>query len=268
MAEQHFFQLVAGVIEENGFHPTGQTDAGRKGLTLHEAVRMALGTGDSYPKPEVADVGFWEWKEARRFFRAVWTALDDVASDNFGRRTSAIAWSYNPGRIASDVLSILSKASSVDLPPTPTLTRRLSPPGIPQPGKLLGAILESLGTLHELQNISYGDILSSLAYSEASDEDLLAEIDSRCLLLSRDLNVTDKKTFVPRTLGRAFVEVAKRFRGEDNIAPSFSEFLSLEETEGNWAGLSDHSVLKRLLVLAPERADAYSKNIARFLSEE
>ncbi len=265
MPDLHFFHAVGEVLRREGFRPSGTEEGTSIGLTLHEAIRRTLRDDGSRLDSDVADVGFWEWEEIRSFLNSVWTALDKVALVQPLGRHSALAWAHQSERTLQEVLSLLEDAEGVTLPPVPTATRRPVIAGIPQSGKTLGSILETLAVIHEFTGTPYGDLLSSMASLDLSDEGMLRVLDSQCTSLSRDLERTDKRSVIPRSLGRAYLAMSKSFEMDEVQAPSFAQFIRLEETESNWSGMSDAALLKRLLAVAPEESETFKKAIARFL---
>jgi hypothetical protein len=116
---------------------------------------------------------------------------------------------------------------------------------------MIGAILETIGVIAESEDCGYGEVLSWMANPILGDEELLAKLDERCSSRGPHQQMQDKSTYIPRELGRAYMLVRDQ-RNDSSGSLSFSGFVSEQDVEANWEGLSNLSILKRLLVIAPQ----------------
>lgn len=261
MSETAFFTLVNAVLAKDGFRPSEYLAKDHVGVSLHEAVRYAL---DPEGKPEDADVSYWNFKTMREFLIAVWREIDEVVTKKQGKKSSALAWSYGKQCSLEEVLEVLSLCRNVVVPPVPKVERRPRGHNIPQSGKMLGAILETIGVIAMSEDCGYGEILSWVANPVLSDEELLLKLDERCFGQSVGLQKQDKSTYIPRELGRAYMLVRDN-RNDSSGSLSFSGFISEQDVEANWEGLSNVSILKRLLLIAPEDSETHLKKISKII---
>ena len=261
MSETSFFSIVANVLTREGFRPSEFLAKDHDGVSLHEAIRYAL---DPKGKPEEADVSYWNFNIMREFLVAVWRELDDVVTSRLGKKTSALSWSYSKHRGKEEVLEVLRQCRNDAIPAIPILERRPKGHNIPQSGKMIGAILETIGVIAESEDCGYGEVLSWMANPILGDEELLAKLDERCSSRGPHQQMQDKSTYIPRELGRAYMLVRDQ-RNDSSGSLSFSGFVSEQDVEANWEGLSNLSILKRLLVIAPEDSETHLKKISKLL---
>ena len=129
----------------------------------------------------------------------------------------------------------------------------------------LRAEVEELGiVIAESEDCGYGEVLSWMANPILGDEELLAKLDERCSSRGPHQQMQDKSTYIPRELGRAYMLVRDQ-RNDSSGSLSFSGFVSEQDVEANWEGLSNLSILKRLLVIAPEDSETHLKKISKLL---
>ena len=261
MSETAYFTLVSAVLTKEGFRPSEYLAKDHAGASLHEAIRAAL---DPNGKAEDADVSYWNFNVMREFLIAVWRELDEVVTKKQGKKSSALAWSYSKQRSKEEVLDVLSLCRNGAVPDVPKIERRPKGHNIPQSGKMLGAILETIGVIAMSEDCGYGEILSWVANPILSDEDLLLKLDERCFGQGVGLQKQDKSTYIPRELGRAYMLVRDK-RNDSSGSLSFSGFVSEQDIEANWEGLSNVSILKRLLLIAPEDSETYLKKISKII---
>ncbi len=257
-------------LNEKGFVPYGAVKLGKRpnteGLLIHEAIRESIGM-----KFDDSVYMYWEWKELSHSLKALWIELDSAASKIANRRTTAIAHVYEESVGQEAVLALFELAlENTSVIEFPTVTRRptKSEPTIRFVGKLMGALLATLGAIEEARSSGYGDLFSSLTDRVRSNEELLEHLDALCLSIDPSLALKPPKSVVVlRALGKAFEDLNKQ-RAKDDLAEfSLSEFFIETEESANWAGLSDAVVLKRLLTISPEDSEAAEKAIAKFLAE-
>jgi hypothetical protein len=213
---------------------------------------------------------YWEWRQLKSSFDAMWTEFDKSASKIDGRTTSIIAFCSRPEISLADLLQVLDLVDQRNLLAFPQAVRRptKSESQVRFVGKRLGAILMTLAIAADLTNSGYGDLLSTM--SEAG-KDEIATLDFLDRLIVREQ--FDKASIkgpsqivISRALGRAY-EKTNIDRARDEISEfNFSEFLRETESNSNWAGLSDKDVLRRLLTIAPDTAEASKKANEKFLS--
>lgn len=251
-----------------GFLPYENFKLGKRlapGLMLHEAIRTSLGM-----KPDDSIYMYWEWKELKPALDSLWLALDDSSSRALGRVTTAIAFASDEGRTIEDVLKMVSEVDTESICDFPIVSRRptKSESQVRFVGKLLGAILTTIGILEESRDSGYGDLLSSLSSLPEGEIEFLSQIDSQVELTCADVSkiVAPRNVVVLRALGWAFERTNELRVAEDLDLLTFGGFLRATEENANWSGMSDQVVLRRLLAIAPEKAEASLKAIEKFLS--
>ena len=270
MNSHEVLKAVQVSLNEKGFIPYGAVKLGKRpnedGLLFHEAVRTALGM-----KFDDSVYMYWEWQSLATSLNAMWNALDDSASRIAGRRTTAVASIFEETTNLEEVIALLtdaiSSSSSIEFP---VISRRptKSEPAVRFAGKILGALFATLGSLEETRSSGYGDLFSSLTDKPRTNEELLLYLDEMCRAANPTLDLNPPKSIVIlRALGKA-LEDTNKARGVDDMSElSLGEFLIETEMSANWAGLSDQVILKRLLSISPEDAEAPKKAIEKFLAE-
>jgi len=256
-------------LNEKGFVPYGAVKLGKRpnnsGLLFHEAIRASLGM-----KFDDSVYMYWEWQSLASALNAMWTSLDDAASRIVGRRTTAIASIFEEVVTIDEVNVLLNEVVSNSAPiEFPKIVRRptKSESAVRFAGKMLGALFATLGALEEARSSGYGDLFSSLTDMPRTNEELLLHLDVMCKAANSTLELQPPKSIVIlRALGNAFEDTNKLRAKEDLSELSLSEFFIETEMSANWAGLSDQVVLKRLLLISPEKADAPKKAIDKFLA--
>lgn len=264
-----FLDELRKVFQDRGFlsyEGSANGKLSKDALTFHEGIRQILGL-----KTEDSVYMYWEWRQLKSSFDAMWTEFDRAASQIDGRTTSAIAVCSRPDTSLANLLQLLDLVDPANLSTFPQAVRRptKSESQVRFVGKRLGAILMTLAIAADLTDSGYGDLLSSM--SEAGDDeiDLLDFLDR---LIARER--TDKASIkaptqivISRALGRAF-EKTNIDRAKDEIPElNFLEFLRETESTANWAGLSDKDVLRRLLAISPEVAATSQSAVEKFLSD-
>lgn len=257
------------ILNSKGFIPYGAVKLGKRpndtGLMFHEAIRTSLGM-----KFDDSVYMYWEWQSLETSLNAMWNSLDDSASGIAGRRTTAIASIFEDTVSTEKINALLGHAMSNSLPiEFPSVVRRptKSESSVRFVGKMLGALFATLGVLEESRSSGYGDLISSLTDKPRTNEELLLHLDSMCRSIDSSLTLSAPKSIVIlRALGKAFEDTNKLRTKEDMPELSLSEFLIETELSANWAGLSDQVVLKRLMLISPEDADAAKKAIDKFLA--
>lgn len=256
-------------LKDEGFIPYGAVKLGKrpKGLLLHEAIRDVIGM-----KPDDSVYMYWDWAHLHKSLNALWLDLDDAASRMSGRRTSSIAMTFDE---STSIETIENLFNEVQLNHTAQVAfeavlRRpaKSESAVRFVGKLMGALLATIGILEESRSSGYGDLFSSLSDRARSDEELLVYLDAMCDEIDSSRNFSAPKSVVIlRALGNAFEKLNEQREEDDLPQLSLGEFFVETEESANWAGLSDHVVLRRLLVICPETADAPLKAIDKFLND-
>ena len=257
-------------LNEKGFIPYGSVKLGKRpkdeGLLFHEAIRDALGM-----RFDDSVYMYWEWQKLSLALNAMWSELDDAASQIAGRRTTAIASIFEPTVDLEKVNLLLGLTNSnTSLIEFPKIVRRptKSESAVRFAGKMLGALFATLGALEETRSSGYGDLFSSLADKPRTNEELLLHLDAMCLATNPTLELQPPKSIVIlRALGNAFEDSNKSRSNDDMPELSLGEFFVETELSANWAGLSDQVVLRRLLLISPEEADAPKKAIEKFFAE-
>ena len=260
---------VRQILDEKGFLPFGGIKLGKRtmpGVTLHEAFRNAMGM-----KPDDSVYMYWEWEELGPYIAGFWEAIDNAASEHAGRRTTGIAMAFDETRSFVEMDSLLEKVEFAHVNSLQSITRRptRNEISIRFVGKLLGACLSTLAVIETTTSCGYGDLISSLATTPVSNVDLLRILDERTKASGvplEDLCAPDS-VLIPRALGWAFEKFNADLVSEDQLQLSLAEFFVETDISSNWAGLSDQSVLRRLLVIAPEKAEGQIKAISKFLGE-
>ncbi len=215
---------------------------------------------------------YWEWRDLKPSFDAMWVALDAAASKIEGRRTSAIAFCSPESRNLVEIKTLFDRIDFDQMSAFPSATRRptKSEAQVRFTGKLLGAILMAMGTLESVRDSGFGDLFSSLAKEDTSNVNLLALIDDALSQELGDLKLATppQSIVVLRALGWA-IQHMNETRISDELPPfNLSEFFLETESSANWSGMSDKVVLRRLLAMAPEEgADASKRAIEKFLGE-
>lgn len=261
-----FLEQLRKLFQERGFLPyesSAKDKLTKDALTLHEGVRQVLGL-----RAEDSVYMYWEWRQLKSSFDAMWTEFDRAASEIEGRTTSVIALCSRPELSLLDLFQMLDLIDQGNLLAFPQAVRRptKSESQVRFVGKRLGAILMTLAIAADLTDSGYGDLLSTM--SEAGDDeiDLLDFLDR--LVIREQLDKASIKApnqiVIARALGRAFEKT-----NVDRVKEEFSEFNFLEflretESSANWAGLSDKDVLRRLLTIEPETADSSLRAIEKF----
>ena len=256
-------------LNESGFLPFGGIKLGKRtapGVTLHEAFRNAIGM-----KPDDSVYMYWEWEELGAYISGFWDAIDGAASVHLGRRTTAIAMAFDETRTLAEIDSLFEKVEFAQVHSLESITRRATrnEASIRFVGKLLGACLSTLAVIETTTSCGYGDLISSLSTSSVSNVNLLRILDDRAKssgIPLGDLSAPES-VLIPRALGWAFEKFNADLAIEDQSQLSLAEFFVETESSANWAGLSDQSVLRRLLVIAPEKAEGQVKAISKFLGE-
>lgn len=263
-----FVEQLISRFRESGFVPysDSQSDSRkRQELTLHQGIRGVLNMRD-----DDSIYMYWEWRQLKTAFDSMWTELDVAASRFEGRTTSAIFVCSRPEFTESDLFSFFQMVDVENLEAFPIALRRptKSEGQVRYTGKLLGAVLMTLGIVAEAMDSGFGDLLSSISDAADNEIQLLDHLDG---VAKREIgNPHEAKPpsqiVILRALGWAYEEVNKTRVNEDLAEFNFAEFLRETEQSANWSGLTDQLVLKRLLAIAPERADASKKAIDKFLS--
>lgn len=264
-----FVELLVARFHECGFSPYLDSQSGskdRKELFFHEGIRGVLGMRD-----DDSIYMYWEWRQLKTAFDAMWAELDIAASKIDGRVTTAIALCSRPEVTVNDVVALLGAVNTGKLVDFPRTFRRptKSEGQVRFIGKRLGAILMTLGVVVDATNSGYGDHLSSASYAAHDDIQLLEYLDG---LVFRELGDPHEakpptQVVILRALGWAYEKVNESRLEEDLSEFSFAEFLRETEASANWSGLTDQMVLRRLLTIAPEKADASKKAIEKYLSK-
>ena len=270
MNSREIFAAVLEKLNEKGFIPYGAVKLGKRpnanGLLLHELIREVIGM-----KFDDSVYMYWEWQELSASLDATWRELDDAASKIASRRTTAIAHVFEESVGKETVKSLFEAAlMSSSVIEFPTITRRptKSEPSVRFVGKMMGALFATIGSIEEARNSGYGDLFSSLTDEVRTNEELLMHLDNLCKSLSPSLDLKPPKSVVIiRALGKAYEETNRQRANDDLESLSLSEFLIETEESANWAGLSDSVVLKRLLAISPEDAEAAKQAIEKFLGE-
>lgn len=256
-----------GAIRENfigsGFKPSiRQGNTKSEGLTIHDSLRSALNM-----KSEDSIYMYWNWEELVGFLHEAWRRLDAAASDIAGRKTSTIAYLFEDGRSVDDALAVLDRVDCDNSMHVVMPLRRPTTPGegarIPLANTLIGAIVRTMSMVVRSHEVSFGDVLSQCASVDTGDVDLLRRVDSSLGggIESRAGLPPGENVLMMRALVRAFQGAVSSESDESSRYQSFSGFLVHFEQEANWSGLSDQSLLRRLLNIAPETAQSEMKRI-------
>ena len=265
-------ELIAGMrdsLSKDGFVPFEKIKLGVRpdtGLTLQESIRKTL-----QMKPDDSYYMYWEWRVLQKCFSQFWLAMDNAASEIAGRRTSSIALAGFEDSKLSDVLDMLKIVEIKDIPEFPVPHRRpvASEAQVRFVGKIYGACLQTIGVLATNSKVRYGELFGQLSTPSLSDEDFLSKIDDMCQGLVANLNSLDKPKSVVtiRALGFAH-QVTNQIREKESLKGySIAEFLHATNESASWVELSEVELLKRLLDIAPEKAEGPLKAIEKFLSE-
>jgi hypothetical protein len=259
---------VQSEFAKQGFLPYENFKLGKRlgpGLMLHEAIRTSLGM-----KADDSIYMYWEWKELKPALDSLWLALDESSSRALGRVTTAIAFASDESRSLDEVLKMLSSVDTESIRDFPIVSRRptKTESQVRFVGKLLGAILTTIGILEESRDSGYGDLLSSISLLPDSEIEFLSELDSQVQLTCTDVSkiAAPKNVVVLRALGWAFERTNELRLDEDQDLLTFGGFLRATEENANWSGMSDQVVLRRLLAIAPEKAETSLRAIEKFLS--
>ena len=256
-------------LKEEGFVPYGAVKLGKrpKGLLLHEAIRKVIGM-----KPDDSVYMYWNWHDLHKSLNALWLDLDDAATRIAGRKTSIVALTFDDSTNLEQVEKILSSfdavhSNSIEFSEVKRRPAR-SESSVRFVGKMMGALLATIGLIEEARSNGFGDLFSSLTDTARTDEELLIHLDHLCSEIGAvDELVAPKSVVILRALGNAFEKLNKQREEDDLEQLTLSEFLIETEDSANWAGLTDQVILRRLLAISPETADAPLKAIHKFLSE-
>lgn len=264
-----FLDQLRKLFQERGFLPyenSAKDKSSKDALTLHEGVRQVLGL-----RTEDSVYMYWEWRQLKSSFDAMWTEFDKAASKIDGRTTSVIAICSRPELSLADLLQVLDLVDQGNLLVFPQAVRRptKSESQVRFVGKRLGAILMTLAIAADLTDSGYGDLLSTMSEVGEDEIDALDFLDR--LIVREQLDKASIKApnqiVIARALGRAF-EKTNIDRAKDEITElNFLEFLRETESTANWAGLSDKDVLRRLLIISPEVATTSQSAVEKFLSD-
>lgn len=264
---QNLVESAKARILTDGFRPSGVPKQQKKSeVTIHEAIRIGLSM-----RPDDSYYMYWNWEELGRFLRQAWRHLDDAASAILGRRTSAIALCF-PGDTSLDIAVQLfdQVPKDQDLRIGVPVSRPLSPgeaSRLPMSRTLVGSIVRAIAAVSEQRETSVGDVLSTVAVTSLHDVDLLRVLD---VMIASDLSQREgsrpgSNVIIMRSLMRAFQSWETQERADPKSSRSFRGFLVASEEEANWSGLSDESLLRRLLRMAPETSEEEKKRINKFL---
>lgn len=264
-----FIEQLIAQFRESGFIPYSHSHSHpkkRKELTLHQGIRSALDM-----KEEDSIYMYWEWRQLRTSLGAMWSEFDAAASKFAGRTTSIISVCSRPELTVNDLFSLFQLIDAKNLEAFPIAVRRptKSEAQVRFTGKRLGAILMTLGIVAEATKSGFGDLLSSVSVATDDEIQLLDHLDG---LVRREIGnpieaSPPSHVVVLRALGRAYEAMNQTRMSEDITEFNFCEFLRETEATANWSGLTDQTVLRRLLVMAPEDlADSSRKAIEKFLS--
>lgn len=268
LSQKSICDAMSALLAKEGFLPSGAIKLGVRpgsGKTLHEAFRISMGmeTDDSIYM-------YWEWEEIETFISQFWKVIDQAASDVVGRKTTAIALAHDEKTLLSTIQEVISVCRMEPEPVVNTVTRRFAKREqyIRFTGKLLGACFSTMSILEAVDDDGFGDLFSDLSRLSGNDVNLLRELDER--IRKGKIDVTRPKTTsslpVLRALGWALEETNVLRVADDLKTFSLIEFLHEMEQSGNWSGLSDQSILKRLLSIAPETAEGPKGEIEKFLA--
>ncbi len=146
---------LAGRFVPNKIPPMS---AARGALTLHEALRVSVGTD-----PEWALVSYANHAALNSLVGGFWDALNAAVSTELNRPTQANAWSLEELRTEREVIHLLGDASQR----APDLMVVLAVPrpriaGIGGMGKPRGTICTQLAHLHSRGSETYGSIIAAV----------------------------------------------------------------------------------------------------------
>lgn len=256
-------------LHQKGFLPFGTIKLGKRtlpGVTLHEAFRNVVGM-----KPDDSVYMYWEWEELRPYISGFWKSIDDAASTQLKRPTTAIAMAYDEKRSLAEMDSLLGQVVFTQNNSLKSITRRptRNEASIRYVGKLMGACLATMAVIEKATSSGFGDLFSSLATSRVSNVDLLRILDDKARSIGIPLQdlAAPKSTVILRALGWAYEKYNADLGADDQMQLSLSGFFEETDNSANWAGLSEQSVLRRLLAIAPEKADAQLKAIDKLLDK-
>lgn len=254
-------------LNETGFLPFGAIKLGKRtlpGVTLHEAFRSAIGM-----KTDDSVYMYWDWEELGEYISGFWTAVDEAASVRYGRRTTGIAIAFDESRTLVEIDSLLSEVKFTDNKSLQSIVRRptRNEVSVRFVGKLMGACLATLSVIESTTSCGYGDLISSFATSAISNVDLLRILDHKARSTGLPLQELSapESVLIPRAMGWAYEKFNDDLVAEDQLQLSLTGFFMETESSANWAGLSDQSVLRRLLAIAPEKAESQLRAINKFL---
>jgi hypothetical protein len=269
IAPHELIDGVQNLLVTEGFVPFEKIKLGVRpttGLTLHECIRKTLRM-----KPDDSYYMYWEWRALQKCFNQFWLAMDNAASEIAGRRTSAVALAGPEESDLSHVLEMLKIVVVKDISEFPMTNRRpvVSEAQVRFVGKIYGACFQTIGVLATNSKIKYGELFSQLASESLSDEEFLTRLDDRCLSLTNDLSslAKPKSVVILRALGFAH-QISNQVREMESLKRyTIAEFLHATNEIEPWIEFSEVELLKRLLEIAPEKAEGPLKAIEKFFSE-
>jgi hypothetical protein len=269
MNSTELLSRAISILKDEGFVPYGAVKLGKrpKGLLLHEAIRKVIGM-----KPDDSVYMYWNWEELHKSLNALWLDLDDASTRVADRKTSVVALMFEESTKFGQVENIVAtfEANHTKSFAYSEVKRRpaKSESSVRFVGKMMGALLATIGLIEEARSSGFGDLLSSLTEVARTDEELLVHLDELCAELGAvDELVAPKSVVILRAIGNGFEKLNKQ-REDDGLEQlTLSEFFIETEESANWAGLTDQVILRRLLAISPETADAQLKAIDKFLSE-
>ena len=263
---KQFLEEVKDAVVRHGFRAFGNDLERSETLTIHDAIRLVL-VGE-LDRSNPGDVAYWEWREIRPFLKEVWRSLNTAVGKLDPGEMSAVSWCARSSCTESDAVRLLDVAMEMMRLSPPSATRRPTPKGLLQSGKVVGSIAESLAVLHEARQVPYGDLIDVFLEAlpdDSTDLSLLAAVDDAVELANADRTRTDNGTLVPREVVRAY-QVQSRLSEEEDRGLSLIGFLRAEHELNNLAGLSDTALLKRLLAIAPEKSGTTFAKLADDIS--
>jgi hypothetical protein len=205
-----------------------------------------------------SDVTFWNWLELRKSWSELWAILDNAVSVKEGKQVRVIPWAFQRERSLDEVLALLDfVVNNFGDPSVPSADRRPDARFMVASGRIDAAIANTIGIVRSNQQVDYWTLLSSVAIPGVDDEDFLKQLDSATLRVGFDRRRQDSHDLVPRQLVRARQELSGRI---DSIR-RFSDFLHYLISGNDRDQLSDLEVLKRLLVIAPEKSEIVRKSL-------
>lgn len=226
-------------------------ESGQHGpMTILELVRGSLGV-----RRHAADFPvymFWRGNAMRELLDHVWGALNEALRQEYPNAREIISWCYLPIQREVDDLRKIVRQAARNTPDLPSKQFVLRPRSSQMVGaeSSASAAINLMGIVCTMQDLSYGDVVSSVIGESVDDLALIVALESRLSEDQRRDARCDTATPIPQLMSRLYFYAAKLAASQSERL-SLSKYLLALEENNNLAGMSDAALCKRLVQSMP-----------------